>query len=347
MFKLRRLQWLCVFLILLADVSGDIVEYRGRLTMDGKPYHGAGQFRFAIVSSSGAVAWSTGNVDLLVREGIYTARLGDPDAGMPPISSDSLGGNPALRIWVRSRAGEWSQAGADVPLKTAATAPAETPANAQMAALLAEVRELRARLDEKQKPAAETIPPKYVTVPIGSSPAFGKADAPLVLVEFTEFGNGASAIYATDIFPGFLKSYVADGRLRIICRQMPQQPTSEPAARAAVAAHEQGKFSEVRAKLTAFGTNLSDETISRAVRDSGLDMAKFQAAFSGKEVAELVQADLRDARALGVSQAPAFVLGRADGDRVSGLLLTGVVPFETWEAELYKLMIAPKAPKKP
>ena len=348
MFTIRLLQSLLVCLLVLMDARADIVAYRGRLTMDGVPYHGAGQFRFAIVGSEGAVTWSTGNVDLLVRDGVYSVRLGDPAADMSPLPGELLRNNSSLRIWVRDRAGAWAQAGGDIPLKAATNAPAETLSPSQATAILAELRELRARLDEKQKPPAETRPPQFVTVPIGNGPVFGNADAPLVLVEFTEFASGPSSVYAADIFPGLFSGYVETGKIRIASRQMPQQPTSEPAARAAVCAHDQGKFLEVRSNLFALGPNLTTETITRAVRDAGLDMAKFDTAFSGKEVVELVQADLRDARALGISQAPAFVLGRAESGRVTGILLSGIISHATWEAEIYKLLTTPAAaPKKP
>ena len=348
MSKSHPLLWLLWCLVALTNVRADVVAYRGRLTMNGAPYHGAGQFRFAIIGSEGSVTWSTGDVDLLVREGVYSVRLGDPASGMPSLSSQSLRGKCSLRIWVRHRAGTWAQVASDVPLQAAAAAPAETLTAAQATAMFTELQELRSRLDAMQKPAATTSAPKYVTVPIGNSPAFGQADAPLTLVEFTEFANGPSSIYAADIFPGLFSGYVETGKVRIVCRQVPQHPASEPAARAAVCAHEQGKFREVRANLFALGPNLTTETITAAARDAGLDMAQYETAFSGRDAAELVQADLRDARALGISQTPTFVLGRAEGGRVTGVLLSGIVTVETWEAEIYKLLTAPAtAPKQP
>jgi len=88
-------------------------NYQGRVKVQGQPFDGTGQFKFAIVSASGNLTyWSNdgtslgGNppaayVDLTVTEGVFSAMIGDPTLGMEVINS-AIFNNPGplkLRVW--------------------------------------------------------------------------------------------------------------------------------------------------------------------------------------------------------------------------------------------------------
>ncbi len=93
-----------------------VVSYQGRVTVNGRPYNGTGQFKFAIVSADGSVAyWSndgtglttapftpTGSVALNVSDGLFSVLLGDPSlVGMtqPITPGVFLTSNRAMRVW--------------------------------------------------------------------------------------------------------------------------------------------------------------------------------------------------------------------------------------------------------
>jgi hypothetical protein len=63
----------------IAQVPG-VVNYQGRVTVNGTNFHGNGLFRFALVDGgSGVTYWSNGTsaVSIPVNRGLYSALLGD------------------------------------------------------------------------------------------------------------------------------------------------------------------------------------------------------------------------------------------------------------------------------
>ena len=97
---------------------------------------------------------------------------------------------------------------------------------------------------------------------------------------------------------------------------------AEPAARAAMAAYQQGKFWEFHDKLFANQQNLNDEVYAKYAQELGLDVARFKrdASLLSASTSKLIEADKSEANALGVSGTPAFF--------VNGRYLSGAKPFE-------------------
>ena len=93
-----------------------------------------------------------------------------------------------------------------------------------------------------------------------------------------------------------------------------------PAALAAMAAHEQGKFWQYQEKLFANQGQLQEENLKGYAKELGLDMKRFEAAFSSGKFKAAIEADTNEAMALGAGGTPAFF--------VNGRFLSGAQPFE-------------------
>ena len=93
-------------------------------------------------------------------------------------------------------------------------------------------------------------------------------------------------------------------------------PGAEPAARAAAAAHEQGKFWEMHDIVFANQDNLEDGDILSYASQIGLDMDKFKASYNARKGKAAVEADKQDGEDAGVDGTPAvFVNGRRSNGR--------------------------------
>src|SRR5262245_53665902 len=118
---------------------------------------------------------------------------------------------------------------------------------------------------------------------------------------------------------------------------------ARPAALAAMAAAEQGKFWEYHDLLFANQQKLGKDDFLRHAQELGLDMKRFQDSVSTEKGKGQVDADSAEAAALGVTGTPAFF--------VNGKFLSGAKPFEEFakviNAELSRLNlpIPPGAPK--
>jgi protein-disulfide isomerase len=112
--------------------------------------------------------------------------------------------------------------------------------------------------------------------------------------------------------------------VRIVWKNLPlaMHKNAEPAARAAAAAYQQGKFWEFHDKLFADQRNLNEESYMKYARELGLDMDKFARDMSvvSTTTQKLIDSDKSEANSLGVTGTPAFF--------VNGRFLSGARPFE-------------------
>jgi protein-disulfide isomerase len=100
--------------------------------------------------------------------------------------------------------------------------------------------------------------------------------------------------------------------VKIVFKNMPLRfhKFAEPAARAALAAGEQGKFWEFHDKLFASPT-LSDEVIDAIAFQLELDIDQFEQDRNSEKVIQQINQDLRDAQQAGVTGTPTiFINGR-------------------------------------
>jgi protein-disulfide isomerase len=93
---------------------------------------------------------------------------------------------------------------------------------------------------------------------------------------------------------------------------------------ASMAAHEQGKFWEFHDKIFGDQKNLDLPTYKKYAKELGLDVAQFEAAVKSEKFKAQVEADAREAEALGNTGTPAFF--------VNGRFLSGAKPFEAFAA---------------
>ena len=88
-----------------------------------------------------------------------------------------------------------------------------------------------------------------------------------------------------------------------------------PAARAALAAREQGKFWEFHDRLFA-EKKLSNEAINKIALDLKLDIPLFEKDMASTKIQDFINKDLQDAQKAGVTGTPtAFINGRIPKQR--------------------------------
>jgi protein-disulfide isomerase len=114
--------------------------------------------------------------------------------------------------------------------------------------------------------------------------------------------------------------------VRIVWKNFPlaMHKNAEPAARAAMAAYQQGKFWEFHDKLFADQKNLNTESYMKYASQLGLDTEKFTKDMSvvSQATSQIIEADKSEANSLGVSGTPAFF--------INGRYLSGAQPFEAF-----------------
>ncbi|MDB6109812.1 MAG: thioredoxin, partial [Pedosphaera sp.] len=214
---------------------------------------------------------------------------------------------------------------------------------AQADSILRELRDLRAKLDRQQaNPAPQPQPaaPTIATVSVGTAPSEGNTNAALVLVEFTDFQCGFCKRFHDTVMADLKKDYIDTGKLRVVSRNLPLtfHPNAEPAAQASLCAHQQDKYWPMREKLFAISTDLTAANFTKAAEDLKLDMTTFRQCVEAKTFAGQVARDAADATAVGITGTPSFVLGKLTGDKVTGKIIVGAMPYAAFEGEIKKML---------
>ncbi|HZZ85672.1 MAG TPA: thioredoxin domain-containing protein [Anaeromyxobacteraceae bacterium] len=174
-------------------------------------------------------------------------------------------------------------------------------------------------------PAAEAaLPGAKLKVEIrADDPAKGPAQAPVTLVEFSDF----QCPFCSRAEPTVRQLEQAYGKdLRVVWKHqpLPMHPNAMPAAEAAEAAREQGKFWPMHEKLFQNQAALSPEAYERFARELGLDLPRFKAALSSEKYRARIQEDMAQGERIGANGTPTFL--------IDGELLVGAQPFEAFKA---------------
>jgi len=151
-------------------------------------------------------------------------------------------------------------------------------------------------------------PPQPVqNISVDDDPARGGANAPVTIVEFTDFQCPACAAMHP-VLEEVLKSY--GDKVRFVVRDFPlnQHEWARKAAEAANAANEQGKFFEYAAMLFQRQKALDVPSLKKYASELGLDRTRFDAALDRGTFAAEVAHDIEDGELYGVGSTPTIFI---------------------------------------
>jgi protein-disulfide isomerase len=168
--------------------------------------------------------------------------------------------------------------------------------------------------------------PSYVRydIPIEGYPSLGPEDAPITVVEFSDFQCPFCRRFHDETYQALLDAY--PGQIRFVYRNLPLtsiHPAAMPAAIASLCANDQGKYWEYHEKLFSSET-LDEPTYIQYATDLGLDVDTFAACLSDGSHDEFIQQDMDFAVNLGVQSTPTFF--------VNGLAIVGAQPLSKFTA---------------
>jgi protein-disulfide isomerase len=172
--------------------------------------------------------------------------------------------------------------------------------------------------------------------------ALGRPDAPLTLVEFTDYQCPYCRRFEAQTWPLIKRDWVDTGRLRFIVRDLPLEfhSAARPAAEAVHCAAEQGRFWPMHDALLAEHADLTPAGLTRAARSLGVDPARFAACTSAHRYDAAIAHNAAAAQALGLHGTPAFVIGRVRDGVLQGWVLLGAQPYEDFDAALHEVLAA-------
>jgi protein-disulfide isomerase len=167
-------------------------------------------------------------------------------------------------------------------------------------------------------------PPAAIRVQVSTedAPVRGAADAPVTIVEFSDF-ECPFCKQAHPTLKQLLERY--PGKVRLAYRDFPLDsihPQARRAAEAARCAQDQGKFWEYHDVLFTQSPQLALEDLRRYAGQVGLDVTKFDGCLSAGVHKATVQRDLDEGNRLGITGTPAFF--------INGRTLSGAQPLDAF-----------------
>lgn len=184
-----------------------------------------------------------------------------------------------------------------------------------------------ANQSSSQEGAAAQSAPQQVTrydVSEDDDPSFGPPNAPITIIEFSDFECPYCTKWHQEVWPRIQEAY--SDQVRLVYRDFPLisiHSNAAPAAEAANCAGEQNAYWEYHDKLFSGQYGLSLDAYQQYASDLGLNLADFEECLESRRFQEEVEADYDYAANLGIRSTPTFF--------INGIALVGAQPFEVFQ----------------
>ncbi|MEK6835933.1 MAG: DsbA family protein [Nanoarchaeota archaeon] len=150
-------------------------------------------------------------------------------------------------------------------------------------------------------------------------PFLGDKNAPVVMIEFSDFQCPFCRRFWQDTLPQIKTNYIDTGKVKFVYRDFPLSsihPGAQPAAEATECADDQGKFWEMHDKIFEEQSKQGQGTVQFGITELkkwageiGLDTNKFNECLDSGKYTDEVNKDLRDATSSGGQGTPYFIIG--------------------------------------
>jgi len=184
-----------------------------------------------------------------------------------------------------------------------------------------------------ERAQATPTPIPVVDVPVGDAPAKGDPNAPVVIIEYSEYQCPYCQRYVDETLTQITAKYVETGKVYYAFKDFPLDfhPNARPAAQAAHCAGEQEAYWEMHDLLFAKRAVWSDqgnakESFVTYAGSLGLDETAFSQCLDSGRYNEIIDANIQEGARFGVRGTPAFF--------VNVHFISGAQPFAVFEAAI-------------
>lgn len=191
---------------------------------------------------------------------------------------------------------------------------------------------------ERQQRQAQQPPeaPKVSTIPLGlrGEPSLGSARAPITIVEFSDFECPYCKRFHDDVLPSLKKDYIDKGLVRFVHKDLPLpfHTSAREAAEAARCSSDDSQYWKTYGALFANQDCFACKGVITIAKGAGISSATLETCKKSKAASKAVNSNLSEAELLGIRATPSFVIGPTQGDRHTGQLVEGAMPWAEFKA---------------
>jgi len=169
----------------------------------------------------------------------------------------------------------------------------------------------------------------------GSNPIKGNAEAPVLMVQFSDFQCPFSKRFYKEVFPQIEKEYISTGKVKFAYRDFPLEfhPLAKGAAAASRCAGKENKYWEMFDKLSQ-NEQIDTESLKKYAQEIKLDMQAFNGCLNEQKVKDEVDKDFKEGSGFGVSGTPSFF--------INGRFVVGAQPLDIFKKIIEEELKNPK-----
>lgn len=211
----------------------------------------------------------------------------------------------------------------------------------ELKAVREQLRAIRQFLQQRRGQPSERTP-VVADVSIAGNPMLGKKDAPVTLIEFSDYQCPFCRRFFQTTLPTLKTEYIKTGKVRYVFRDFPLDQIHPHARKAAEAAHcagDQDKYWEMHDLLFQNQKALQVDKLKAYGRRLGLDPSAFAGCLEKSKYAAKVQQDLKDGVTAGIRGTPGFFIGKTrSDDTIQGTLISGALPPRVFRQAIESLL---------
>ena len=171
----------------------------------------------------------------------------------------------------------------------------------------------------------------------------GRADAPITLVEYSDFTCGYCLKFFKETLPRLQAKYIDTGKVKFVYRDYPRadRGVGVEAAVAARCAGVQGRYWAMHDRLFGEGGRLDAGSFKTFAKSIGLDPVSFGKCFDERRHLESIFEDRQEANRWGFHGTPGFILMHTEGgptEKDPAVAIPGAFPFEAFAEEIDRML---------
>ncbi len=206
----------------------------------------------------------------------------------------------------------------------------------QLKEILSEIKTAPTPQPTQQSPQPSA--PQIFTVSFDGEPVKGNPDAPVTVVEFSDFQCPFCSRFFEQTLPLIEENYIDTGKIKFVYKDFPLDnlhPNARSAHIAAECADEEGKFWEYhdvlfqkQAEWQRLASSDLDITLSQFAVDLGMQAASFESCMESQDIADEVNQDVLEAAKYGATGTPTFFIGN---EKDGFIKLVGAQPYAAFQ----------------
>ena len=171
----------------------------------------------------------------------------------------------------------------------------------------------------------------------------GRADAPLTLIEYSDYTCGYCLKFFQETLPKLQATYIDTGKVKFVYRDYPRadRGVGVEAAVAARCAGAQGQYWAMHDRLFGEGGRLDSGVFKGFAKSLNLDQNQFGKCFDERRHLESIFQDRQEANRWGFHGTPGFILMQTIAgptEKVPAIAIPGAFPFDAFAEEIDRML---------